>query len=103
VRSLLRQALLHAMKVAAWPEDPSRRHWRNEIRTFLADAREGFTPSMRQLLDLAVIHGDALRDLRDLEMDRPPLPLRETTDLTLDELLSRDLSTDALIARLRAD
>jgi hypothetical protein len=81
VRSLLRQALTHAMRAAAWPQDPARRHWWNEIRTFLTGARGGFSPSMRHLLDLPEIHADALRDVRDLEMDQPPLPLRGNIDL----------------------
>jgi len=103
VRSLLRQALIHALKVAAWPDHPAHVHWRNEIRTFLVDARDGFTPSMAQQLDLAKLHASALEVVRDLDLGPASADLRETTDLELGELLSPRLSTDALIARLRAE
>ncbi len=103
VESLLLQALVHAMKVAAWPGHPAASHWRGEIRTFLINARKRFTPSMPRLIDVAAVHADALEAIRDLDMGQPPLPLRDDTDLTFEDLLSRDLATDALIARLRAD
>ncbi len=89
------------MKVAAWPDHGTARPWRNEIRTFLVDAREGFSPSMAQLLDVGRIHARSLEAVRDMRMDAPPRPLRKDTDLTIGELLSPELSTDALIARLR--
>jgi len=101
VESLLFQALLHALKVAAWPDNPARDHWRGEIRGFLIGARRRFTPSIARLVDPAAIHADALEGLRDLRLG-PALPLRATTDLTLDSILSRDLVVDDLIARLRA-
>jgi hypothetical protein len=102
VESPLLQALIHAMKAAAWPGHEAARHWRGEIRILLINARKRFTPSMRQLLDVTALHADALEAVRDAEMDTPPGPLRDGTDLTLDELLSREVSLDALISRLRA-
>lgn len=102
VESLLEQALVHAMKIAAWPDHEAAGHWRGEIRTFLNNARRNFSPSMRQLLDVDALHADALDTARATDPARPALPLRDTTDLTLDELLSRGITTDALIARLRA-
>ncbi len=101
VESLLLQALTHGMKLAAWPEDPAAGHWRSEIRGFLVGARRRFTPSMRQLLDLDALHADALETVRDMRPDRPALELATRFELSLDEVLSRDLPTDLLIARLR--
>ncbi|WP_158287604.1 DUF29 domain-containing protein [Falsiroseomonas bella] len=101
VASLLEQGLIHAMKVAAWPDHPAAGHWRGEVRTFLNNALRRFTPSMRQLLDLPGIHADALDAVLEMDMGQPPMALRADTDLTLDELLSRDLRPDALVARLR--
>ncbi len=100
VESLLLQALIHAMKAAAWPDNPARNHWRGEIRIFLINARKRFTPSMAQLLDVAEIHADALDAAGESGFEHPAVPLRRTTDLTLEELLGRDLTTDELIARL---
>jgi hypothetical protein len=100
VEALLLQALLHGMKLAAWPGDPAAAHWRGEIRAFLIGARRRFTPSMRQLLDVAALHADALEAVRDMRPGEA-LPLRPDTALTLEELLAPELATDNLVARLR--
>ena len=42
VRSALRQAMVHAMKAAAWPENDAARHWRHEAIEFLSQARADF-------------------------------------------------------------
>ncbi len=51
VRSHLQNAIVHALKVAAWPGHSARRKWRNEIATFLGQARNRFEPGMAQHLD----------------------------------------------------
>ena len=48
--SLLRQAMVHLLKLHAWPGSRSAGHWRSEALGFLADARSR-SPSMRQRLD----------------------------------------------------
>ena len=101
VESHLRQAMVHAMKAAAWPDHMASRKWRNEIGTFLAEARQHFAPSMAQNLDAGTIHRKARRLVMDLDMRRPPRPLPETTDLTIPDLMDEGFGTDALIARLR--
>lgn len=101
VESHLRQAMVHAMKVAAWPDHTAARKWRNEIGNFLDEARQHSAPSMAQQLDLAAIHRKARRRVLDLDMRRPPAPLPETTDLTLPEVMDETFGADALIARLR--
>ena len=52
VRSLLRLILLHLIKLALEPDGPADRHWRSEILAFADDARDAYSPGMRQLLDL---------------------------------------------------
>lgn len=101
VKSLLLQALVHAMKVAAWPEHRSADKWRNEIKIFLVNARDDFAPSMGRLLDVQAIHANALESVRAMRMTIPTAPLAERMDLTLDDLLSRELTPDALIAHMR--
>lgn len=101
VESFLLQALLQAMKVAAWPDHMAVRKWRNEIGTFLLGARRRFAPSMAQQLDIAATHRDARRLVLDLDMRRPPAPLPETTDLTIPEIMDESFGAGALIARLR--
>ena len=90
VESLLLRALIHRLKVAAWPDSRDVPHWRAEERAFLAQARRRFAPSMRQRLDLADIYTDARRGLPETSDGQPPLPVPETCPATLDELLARE-------------
>src|SRR5690348_2145201 len=62
VESYLRQMMVHLLKVRAWPQEPSVRHWRSEIGTFQSEAQQRFTPSMRQLIDLDRLFRRASRD-----------------------------------------
>lgn len=59
-QSLLRQALVHLLKLHLAPDDQAANHWRGELVGFLADAQARFTPSMRQRLELARDHEAAL-------------------------------------------
>lgn len=88
VESLLVQALIHRLKVAAWPQSPAVAHWEAETRVFLGDARRRFVPSMRQRIDLAALYRQALRGLPATLDAQPPLPVPETCSATLDELLA---------------
>jgi hypothetical protein len=87
LRSLLVQALLHDLKVHAWPEASYIPHWRAEARGFRDDARDHFTPSMRQKIDLADLYRRALNRLPEAIDGQPPLPVPEVCPVTLDELL----------------
>jgi hypothetical protein len=88
VGSLLLLALIHRLKVDAWPDSRDVPHWQAEERTFRAQARRRFAPLMRQRLDLAGIYADALRGLPESSDGQPPLPVPETCPITLDELLA---------------
>ena len=109
--SLLRQALVHLLKLHAWPGIPgsspgakgqqAAAHWRGEVAGFLADARRAFTPAMRQLIDLADLYADALYQVRAGADDAgEPRPLPEACPFTLDELLAKRRDVLALVARL---
>jgi hypothetical protein len=87
VQSLLLQAILHMLKAQAWPNSPSVAAWNSDARLFRVQARDAFSPSMRQRLDIARIYADALTVLPDMMDDRPPQPLSPTCPMTLDELL----------------
>jgi len=88
VNSLLRQALLHMLKARAWPNSRDVPHWQAESRTFLSDAADRFTPSMRQRIDLDKIYRRALKGIPDNMDGIEPLPLPKNCPMTLDELLS---------------
>ena len=87
VRSLLVQALLHDLKIAAWPDSPYVRHWRTERRGFCDDAADAFAPSMRQKIDMGELYGRALRKLPPDIDGQPPLPVPPACPVTLDDLL----------------
>ncbi len=88
VRSFLRLAMLHAMKLVAWPEHSARHHWRIEVENFLTQAAGSFEPSMRQHIDIADLHARALRDWQGLEMDgAEPLPVMQVIDWNIADRL----------------
>ena len=86
-RSLLRQALLHFLKAASWPQSSSAPGWRAEAVRFRHDAADAFAPSMRQRIDIAALYAKARRELPELIDGAPPLPTAETCPVTLDDLL----------------
>ena len=87
VESLLLQALAHMLKAEAWPLSPAAPGWRAEARLFRAQARRGFSPSMRQHLDVEGLYADALKALPETIDGQPSLPVPEACPVTLAELL----------------
>ena len=75
VESLLMQALLHRLKIEAWPLSRDVPHWQAEARGVRDDAAARFAPSMRERLDLAQIYRRALRRMPDTMDGQPPLPV----------------------------
>jgi Domain of unknown function DUF29 len=90
VTSLLTQALVHMLKVKAWPLSRDVPHWQSEERRFRIDAADRYSPSMRQRIDLARIYRRALRIMPETMDGQPPLPVPDVCAVTLDELL-RDI------------
>lgn len=98
-RSLLLQAMIHLLKLHAWPGSQSAAHWRGEAGIFLDDAAQRFTPSMRQRVELDDLYARALRRAHEATNDAgTPRPLPEACPFALDELLTGDLAE--LAARL---
>lgn len=101
--SLLRQALVHLLKLYAWPGSRSAGHWRSETLGFLADAQSRYSPSMRQRLDVDGICRLAVRQVlvtTDDSGDPRALPAR--CPFGLDDLLGDDPDVHALAARMGA-
>jgi hypothetical protein len=88
-RSLLRQALRHMLKAEAWPLFRDAPNWRADAIDFRRQARDAFTPSMRQKIDIAQLYADALAAMPEAMDGVPPMPI-QTEVPTLDELLSDD-------------
>jgi len=68
-------AAIDALKCEAWPLARGVPHWRGEARRFRGDARDRFTPSMRQRLDVAALYRRALDALPDKMDGQDSLPV----------------------------
>jgi hypothetical protein len=90
VSSLLAQAIIHRLKVLAWPEARDADNWRAEAERFGGDAADRFVPSMRQRLDLARIYRRALRALPASVYGQPPLSVPGECPWSLEELMPPD-------------
>ena len=88
VRSHLIQALLHDLKADAWPMSRDVPHWRAEAVAHRGDARDRFTPSMHQRIDVAKLYREARRRLPNTIDCMTPLPVPEICAVTLDNLLA---------------
>lgn len=100
-RSLLRQALVHLLKLHAWPGSQAAAHWRAEAVGFLADAQDRFSPSMRQRLRLDDLYGTALDQARaETDESGPPCSLPEACPFALDDLLGGRRDITELVAKL---
>ena len=100
-QSLLQQALVHLLKVHAWPQNQAAAHWRDEAGMFLDDAARRFTPSMRHRIGLDDIYNRALRRARATSaVSGEPHPMPEACPFTIDALLAGDV--EALLAKLQA-
>lgn len=98
-RSYLRQAILHRLKLHAWPDSQSEGQCRAEVGQFLDEAVDRFTPSMRQWLDLDDLYGKSVRRLGTLTDDSGrPHAVPTTCPFSLSELLAGDVG--ALLTKL---
>ena len=101
-RSLLRQAMVHLLKLQAWPESPAAAHWRSEVIGFLDDARDRFTPSMRQRVDVGELYRAALRRVRSEAEGMPEVKaLTEVCPFGLEDLVEEAVELRELLAVLK--
>ncbi|MGI4945889.1 MAG: DUF29 domain-containing protein [Janthinobacterium lividum] len=98
-QSLLRQALVHLLKLHQASGDQAVNHWRGELVGFLADAQARFTPSMRQRLDLEALYRRAVRQVEAGESGIPPA-LPASCPFELEDLLVEGPDLLGLLARL---
>ncbi len=90
-RSLLLQAMVHLLKLHARPGDQAAGHWREEAGTFLDDAEQRFSPSMRQRIDLDELYAKAVRRAQAAVDKAGHLPFPKTCPFTLGMLLGGDV------------
>jgi hypothetical protein len=99
--SLLRQALVHLLKLHAWPGSQAAAHWRAETIGILADAGQCFSPSMRRRIDLDELYRKALKQARSATDDTgEPRPLPEACPFLLDDLLDPNADPQVLAKKM---
>ncbi len=100
-QSLLRQALVHLLKLQVWPDSQAAPHWRGEVSGFLADARQRFAPSMRQRIELDAIFKTAFKQVRaEMNVASKRAALPGACPLSLDDLLDDDALVTELVGKL---
>ena len=100
-KSFLQQLIVHLLKLSAWPGSQAANHWQDEAYRFADDAKQAFSPSMRQHIDLADLYGSALRPVRQFSDESGEArDIPQICPFNLDELLAGDVP--ALQAKLRA-
>lgn len=96
--SLLAQAVLHLLKIKAWPDGPVA-HWRGEAFGFLSDAQRRFAPSMRQRIRLDSLYRRALKQVNLTRIDGTSGgELPAACPYTLDDLLADELDMTKLVS-----
>jgi hypothetical protein len=98
--SLLRQALIHLLKLHLWPDSDAAAHRAAEVLGFLADAQHSFSPSMRQRIDLSWLYRIALRQAQVEAKGQPVPDLPLTCPFVLDDLLNDGSDVIELVAKV---
>lgn len=84
------QALLHDLKVEAWPLSTAVPHWRAEARGHWRDAQRHFLPGMRSQIDMVGLYRDAVGRLPETIDGLQPMTVPEACPVSLDEMLATD-------------
>ena len=100
VASLLTQAMIHALKLARWPDSPSRQHWLAEAVTLLEQSQDRYRPSMARDIAVDRRFGRARKAVLAMAYDGDPQPIPEACALTLDALMDQAADLGGLIAAL---
>lgn len=90
VESHIVMALLHDLKVEAWPLSRDIDHWLAESRGHRADARRHYTPSMQRRIDIEKLYREALYRMPATIYDTLPLPVPETCPITLIDIIEAE-------------
>ncbi|MDC7790071.1 DUF29 domain-containing protein [Rhodoplanes sp. TEM] len=104
VKSLIRQVLLHLIKLAIEPESDAARHWEGEIVVFHAELTDRWAPSMAQRIDPDALWRSARDTATRMSRGTPAAArvagLPEHAPLTLADLLAEPVEPGTLAARL---
>ncbi len=103
IRSLLRNAIEHLLKIHAWPTGPVE-HWSLEARAFLSHASADIAPSMRRRLGIPELYRRARLLVEAATLaGQPPRPAPAICPFTVNDLIvpaDEPPSIDALLRKL---
>lgn len=103
IHSLIRQAIVHLLKIVAAPDSDSRRHWQQEVGGFVVPIRRTWSAGYRQRIDMNEIWSDAREEagnaLAAHDVGLPPLP--EACPFPLDLFVEKGFDTVRAIDHLR--
>jgi hypothetical protein len=91
VRCLLRQAMIHLIKIHLFPTDTARLHWRQELDAFIDSMMDRYAPSMGRRVDVQTIWDRAKQRATRYFTDNPGIgALSSDCPWTLDDFLTKD-------------
>ena len=108
IQSLVRQMLLHSLKVGCDRQFDASRHGRSEIIASQADARRAFAPSMRQRIDVGDVWREAVRAFmawcptNNQQSSLRVAAVLEDCPVSLDDLVASNFDGDATLDRVGA-
>jgi hypothetical protein len=98
VRRLLRQAMIHLIRLHLQPTDSAQVHWHQELDAFIDSVMDRYAPSMSQRVDIQSIWDRAKQRATKYYAVSPGIAaLPSDCPWTLDDLLSED-HADLLVA-----
>lgn len=104
ISSLMRQAMVHLLKIVADPESSSRQHWQQEVGGFVVSLRRSWSPGYRQRIDIDEIWSDAIEEatnaLEAFDVTMPETP--DACPFALEIFIEKGFNTKAAIAQLQA-
>ena len=105
VESLIRQIMLHMLKLVSDPHSEACRHWRIEVAGFQADARSAFSPSMAQKIDVDVIWQRTVRLFvaEYLAQTSRWVTAPPASPISLDEFVGREFDVSVMVTRVASN
>jgi hypothetical protein len=104
VESNLRQAMIHLIKIAAFPDNPAVAHWLQEVNAFLDTAQDRFSQSMTRAISVQRLWERSVRRVAaDMRVAGKPVPeMPADVPFSLDMLIAGDPDPRTLADQIRA-
>ncbi len=100
-RSFLYQAIVHLLKLHAWPASRAAGHWTSELIGFMGELEDALAPSMHVRLDMAKLYARALRQVGAASDESgAPRHLPLTCPYRLNDLITSEPDLAGLVAML---